>query len=138
TLARQVVAGLDLDADPGGLGQSLGETLLAPHPSYLGEMWPLLDEVKAIAHVTGGGIPGNLPRVLPPHVSIELEWGAWPVPPIFAILQERGGIAFDEMLHVFNMGLGLIYVTDAGAHPRGAVQVGRVVPRRPERVAILR
>src|SRR6185436_12524315 len=76
SLARKLIAGLDLSADPGGrLGQSLGDALLAPHPSYLAQVQPLLPEVKAIAHITGGGLPGNLPRVLPEHVSAELDWG---------------------------------------------------------------
>jgi phosphoribosylformylglycinamidine cyclo-ligase len=139
TLARQLVTGVDLQSDPGGLGQSLAEALLAPHPSYLSAMRPLLaaHEVKAIAHITGGGIRGNLPRVIPESVSVEIEWGRWPVSPIFALLQRRGSISLDEMLRVFNMGLGLIFVTDARANCLGAMEIGRVVPRGPERVAIL-
>jgi phosphoribosylformylglycinamidine cyclo-ligase len=138
TLARQIVAGHDLSTDPGGLGQSLGEALLAPHPSYLAAMQPLLGEAGAVAHITGGGIAGNLPRVLPQDVSVELDWGAWPVPPIFSVLQELGGVDFDEMLRVFNMGLGLIFVTNQRASCAGAVEIGRVVPRGTERVTILR
>jgi phosphoribosylformylglycinamidine cyclo-ligase len=138
SLARQIVAGLDLTQDPGGLGMSLGEALLQPHPSYLAAMQPLLDECKAIAHITGGGIPGNLPRVLPEDVSVELQWGAWSVPPIFSVLQELGGIDSEEMLRVFNMGLGLIFVTRPDARCSGALEIGRVVPRGSERVAILR
>jgi phosphoribosylformylglycinamidine cyclo-ligase len=139
TLARRLVAGLDLTQDPGGLGQSLGEALLAPHPSYLPAVQPILSELKAIAHITGGGIPGNLPRVLPDDVSVEIEWGAWHVPPIFAVLQELGRLERDEMLRVFNMGLGLIFVTgrDMPGWPT-AVEVGRVVPRGSERVTIVR
>jgi len=137
TLARQLVSGLDLGKDPGGLGQSLGEALLAPHPSYFPAVEPILGELKAIAHITGGGIPGNLPRVLPEGVSVEIEWGAWHVPPIFAVLQALGGIGRDEMLRVFNMGLGLIFVTglDLPGWP-GAVEIGRVVPRAEQRVVI--
>jgi phosphoribosylformylglycinamidine cyclo-ligase len=138
SLARQIVAGLDLHADPGGLGQSLGNALLAPHPSYLHQIQPLLSQIKALAHITGGGIPGNLPRVLPGDVTVELRWGSWPVPPIFGVLQRLGGIALDEMLRVFNMGLGMIFVTDADTRNPGAVEVGRVVAPGPERVAIVR
>ena len=143
SLARQVVAGLDLASDPGGqLGQPLGQALLAPHPSYYPLVARLLPELKAIAHITGGGIPGNLPRVLPESVSVELSWGAWPVPPIFAVLQGLGGISDDEMLRVFNMGLGLIFVAGAGLDPRpecpSAIEVGRVVPRQAERVVFRR
>jgi phosphoribosylformylglycinamidine cyclo-ligase len=143
SLARQVVAGLDLASDPGGqLGQPLGQALLAPHPSYYPPVARLLPKLKAIAHITGGGIPGNLPRVLPESVSVELSWGAWPVPPIFAVLQDLGGISDDEMLRVFNMGLGLIFIAGAGLDPRpecpSAIEVGRVVPRQAERVVFRR
>ena len=143
SLARQVVAGLDLASDPGGqLGQPLGQALLAPHPSYYPPVARLLPELKAIAHITGGGIPGNLPRVLPESVSVELSWGAWPVPPIFGVLQDLGGISDDEMLRVFNMGLGLIFIAGAGLDPRpecpSAIEVGRVVPRQAERVVFRR
>jgi phosphoribosylformylglycinamidine cyclo-ligase len=141
SLARRLVRdlGLDVSTDPGGrLGQSLADALLAPHPSYVAAMRPLLPAVQAIAHVTGGGLPGNLPRVLPADVSVELDWGAWPVPPIFPLLQELGGIPFGEMLRVFNLGLGLVFVTrpDVTVHAPDAVEVGRVVPRRAERVIV--
>ena len=90
----------------------------------------------------GGGIPGNLPRVLPESVSVELSWGAWPVPPIFAVLQDLGGISEDEMPRVFNMGLGLIFVgpptLDARSECPSAIEVGRVVPRQTERVVFRR
>ena len=143
TLARQVISGIDLASDPDGrLGQSLGDALLAPHPGYYRLLEPLLPRLKAIAHITGGGIPGNLPRVLPESVSVELDWGAWQVPPIFSLLQELGGVPFDEMLRVFNLGLGLIFVAEPTLDPRAAcpsaVEVGRVVPRRDERVIINR
>jgi phosphoribosylformylglycinamidine cyclo-ligase len=143
SLARKLVAPLDLMSDPGGrLGQSLADALLAPHPSYLAPMRPILDSVKAIAHITGGGMPGNLARVLPESVSVELEWGAWPVPPIFSLLQELGNLSFDEMLRVFNLGIGLMFVTAASLDPRDhcptALEVGRVVARQPQRVALLR
>jgi phosphoribosylformylglycinamidine cyclo-ligase len=133
SLARQLVAGLDLSTDPRGrLGQSLGDALLAAHPSYYLALKPLLGELKAIAHITGGGIPGNLPRVLPAEVSVELDWGTWRVPPIFGILQESGQIPLDEMRRVFNMGLGLIFVARPDWDPRpqcpSALEVGRIVP----------
>jgi phosphoribosylformylglycinamidine cyclo-ligase len=143
TLARRIVSAMDLAQDPDArLGQSLGDALLAPHPSYYARMQPLLKDVKAIAHISGGGIPGNLPRVLPEHVSVELDWGAWRVPPIFALLQDLGELGFDEMLRVFNMGLGLIFVTDASDDPRpacpSALEVGRVVARGADRVVVNR
>ena len=139
SLARQVVAGLDLGSDPGGrLGVSLGDALLAPHPSYYPALKPLLAELKAIAHITGGGIAGNLPRVLPEYVSVELESSAWPVPPIFPLLQEIGNITDDEMRRVFNLGLGLIFISPPTLDPRSvcpsALEVGRVVARQSQRV----
>ncbi len=144
TLARRVVAdaGLNLDAEPGRLGISLGEALLAPHPSYFAALRPVLDagQAKAIAHVTGGGFAGNVPRVLPADVSVELDWGAWPVPPVFDVLQRAGRIPFEEMSRVFNMGLGLVFVTASEADPRAlcptALPVGRVTPLQPNRVLL--
>jgi phosphoribosylformylglycinamidine cyclo-ligase len=132
SLARQLIGHLDLNSDPRGrLGQTLGDALLAPHPSYFRTLEPLLGELKAIAHITGGGIPGNLPRVMPAAVTVELDWGAWPVPPIFSFLQDIGQIESDEMLRVFNMGLAMIFVTSPAFDPRSrcpsALEVGRVV-----------
>jgi phosphoribosylformylglycinamidine cyclo-ligase len=141
SLARRLVAGLDLGSDPQGqLGQPLGEALLAPHPSYYVALKPILRELKSIAHITGGGIPGNLPRVLPPSVSVELDWGTWPVPPIFPLLQDLGQIPFEEMLRVFNMGLGVLFVASEAFDPRQAcrtaLEVGRVVDLQRERVVL--
>jgi phosphoribosylformylglycinamidine cyclo-ligase len=139
SLARRIVAGLDLASDVDGrLGQSLGEALLQPHPSYLRPVEPIFGQVRAIAHVTGGGILGNLPRVLPDNVSVELASGAWPVPPIFGVLQDLGRTPQDEMWHVFNMGLGLIAVTAPEVDCAGLLEVGRVVARRDERVIVSR
>jgi phosphoribosylformylglycinamidine cyclo-ligase len=139
SLARQVVSGHDLGADVDGrLGQSLGEALLQPHPSYLSQVQPLFSRVKAIAHITGGGILGNLPRVLPDSVSVELVSGAWPLPPIFGVLQDLGHIPNEEMWHVFNMGLGLIVVTAPEIDCPGLLEVGRVIARRDERVTVNR
>jgi len=139
SLARQIVSGFDLDSDPdGSLDSTLGDALLAPHPSYLKRIEPIVKELKAIAHITGGGMPGNLPRVLPESVSVELDWGSWRVPPIFGFLQHRGHIPLDEMQRVFNMGLGLIFVAAPTFDPRArcesAVEVGRVIDRQPRRV----
>jgi phosphoribosylformylglycinamidine cyclo-ligase len=143
SLARRIISRLDLTADPDQrLGQPLGDALLAPHPSYYVSMQPLLEHVKAIAHITGGGMYANLPRVLPDDVSAQLDWGVWPVPPIFALLQDVGDVSFDEMLRVFNMGLGLIFVADAAYDPRSecpsALAIGQVVDRAAERVILKR
>jgi phosphoribosylformylglycinamidine cyclo-ligase len=139
SLARRLVEPLDLSADVDGrLGQSLGDALLAAHPSYYATIRPVLGQLKAIAHITGGGVPGNLPRVLPPDVSVELSWGAWPVPPIFGVLQDLGQLPFDEMQRVFNMGLGLVFVTapdvDVRTECPAALEIGRVTPLQPDRI----
>jgi phosphoribosylformylglycinamidine cyclo-ligase len=143
SLARQIVSGFDLARDPdGSLLTSLGDALLAPHPSYLKQIQPIVGELKAIAHITGGGIPGNLPRVLPETVSVELDWGAWRVPPIFAFLQETGHVPLDEMRRVFNMGLGMVFVASPTFDPRPncpqAIEVGRVTARQAQRVIFRR
>jgi phosphoribosylformylglycinamidine cyclo-ligase len=142
SLARRIVAaaGLDLDGDPSSaLGITLGQALLAPHPSYWPRLEPLLatGQVRAVAHITGGGVPGNLPRVLPDSVSAELSWGSWPVPPIFGVLAEAGHTPFGELWRVFNLGLGMLLVTAPALAIPGALRVGRIVDRQSERVLLL-
>jgi phosphoribosylformylglycinamidine cyclo-ligase len=89
---------------------SAGEALLAPHVSYLGPVRPLLAHarIKGMAHITGGGITENLPRILPEGCTAEINTAAWQPLPIFRVLQARGRIADDEMFRAFNMGIGLI------------------------------
>ncbi|MCW5938390.1 MAG: phosphoribosylformylglycinamidine cyclo-ligase [Fimbriimonadaceae bacterium] len=94
---------------------SLGEALLRPHKSYLHSLGALLDEfpgIFALAHVTGGGIPGNLPRVLPSGLQAEVHRSTWEVPPIFRLIQQAGSVSDDEMFRTFNMGIGMIAVVD--------------------------
>ncbi len=115
SLARRVffdVAGLRADSVVPELGVTVGEALLATHRSYLQAVRPLLDAnlVKGMAHVTGGGITENLPRMFPQGCGAEVRTASWDVPPIFRFIQERGGIATDEMFRAFNMGIGLIAV----------------------------
>jgi phosphoribosylformylglycinamidine cyclo-ligase len=100
-------------ADPvPGLGASVAELLLAPHRSYFPLLEPLLDTsvLKGMAHITGGGITENLPRILPAGTAAEIRKGSWPVLPIFAFMQQRGGIEEAEMYRTFNMGIGMILV----------------------------
>jgi len=118
SLARRVlfeVGGLRADSDVPELGTTAGDALLAPHRSYLAAIRPLLAAgvVKGMAHITGGGITGNLPRVLPEGCGAVVDTRAWSVPAIFRVLQERGAIATDEMFRAFNMGIGLIIVCAA-------------------------
>jgi phosphoribosylformylglycinamidine cyclo-ligase len=101
---------LDVHADPGGLGETLASALLRPHRSYLEPVRRLAREVEvhALAHVTGGGIEDNLPRVLPPGVGAEVDRATWTPNPIFRWVVERSGIQDAEAFHVFNMGCGLL------------------------------
>jgi phosphoribosylformylglycinamidine cyclo-ligase len=90
--------------------RTVGETLLEPHLSYLKAVRPLLGHsaLHGMAHITGGGITDNLPRILPADTHAFLRVGSWPVPELFHYLQEQGEIDAAEMLRVFNMGVGLI------------------------------
>jgi phosphoribosylformylglycinamidine cyclo-ligase len=100
-------------ADPvPGLGASVAELLLAPHRNYFSLLEPLLDTavLRGMAHITGGGITENLPRILPAGTAAEIRKGSWPVLPVFAFMQQRGGIEEAEMYRAFNMGIGMILV----------------------------
>ena len=102
---------MQLDDRPKELGgQTLGEALLAVHKSYLKPLWPLLqdDLIAAMAHITGGGLPDNIPRVLPAGTAVEIQRGVFSAPPIFAFLVERGGVSAEEAHRVFNMGFGMV------------------------------
>jgi phosphoribosylformylglycinamidine cyclo-ligase len=113
SLARRVafeIASLDPAAHVPELGTSVGDALLVPHRSYLAVVRPLLGSgcIKGMAHITGGGITENLPRILPAGVHAEVRRDRWDTPPVFDWLQQTGGIADDDMLRTFNMGIGLI------------------------------
>lgn len=89
------------------LGRTLGEALLQPHRCYHNDLKPFLDEIHGLAHITGGGLVGNIPRILPEGCSVRLDRSAWQVPSIFNLVQKRGGIKDEEMYRVFNMGIGM-------------------------------
>ncbi len=82
------------------------------HRSYLAALGPVLDRVHALAHITGGGVPGNLDRVLPPDCDAVIDTTSWTVPPLFRVLEDAGGVARDEMYRTFNMGVGMTVITD--------------------------
>ncbi len=123
SLVRKVFGvGLDGDAEEErerlnrtypGLDVSLGEALLAPHRCYYRELKPVLPQLRGIAHITGGGIPGNVPRVLPEGLGARIDRSAWETPPLFRLIQERGNIAEEEMYRTFNMGLGIVLAVAA-------------------------
>ncbi|HEX2222022.1 MAG TPA: phosphoribosylformylglycinamidine cyclo-ligase [Candidatus Limnocylindria bacterium] len=140
-LARRILPpGTWGEALPGD-GVTVGEALLEPHRSYLDEIRLLRralreagGDVAALAHITGGGWTENIPRTLPDGLGVEVDTGSWRVPPIFSLIQQRGDVPNEEMVHTFNLGIGLTAVVAPGlleraaaALPEAAV-VGRVVP----------
>jgi phosphoribosylformylglycinamidine cyclo-ligase len=139
SLVRRIVAGGNAGwgaPAPFATGQPLGEALLTPTRIYVQSLLALHRQglLKAAAHITGGGIPGNLPRVLPPGTRAVIDASAWPLPPVFAWLARMGGVDADEMLRVFNCGLGMVLVVtdpDAArdileAHGEKVFSVGRI------------
>jgi len=93
------------------LGTTVGEALLVPHRCYYNQLKPLLHLIKGMAHITGGGLIGNVPRILPPDLMASFNTGSWTVPPIFNLIQCKGNVERSEMFHTFNMGIGMIAVT---------------------------
>jgi phosphoribosylformylglycinamidine cyclo-ligase len=115
SLARKLVfeiAKLKPDTYVAEIGNKIGAELMKPHLCYAPALKNILARgwVSALAHITGGGIPGNLPRVLPSGVRAEIDLAAWLVPPIFKYLAKLGKIESDELLQSFNMGVGMILV----------------------------
>jgi phosphoribosylformylglycinamidine cyclo-ligase len=112
TLARRIIAQelLDLGDQLPGTGRSVGDVLLDVHRSYFTAVYPLVRRMHGLAHITGGGIPGNLIRVLPEGCAAVIESRSWTLPPLFEFLQQRGGVSAEEMRNVFNLGVGLIAI----------------------------
>lgn len=121
SLARKLFfedAGLAPDTHLDDLGETIGAALLKPHVSYLRALDGLLDSgtIKGLAHITGGGLLENIPRILPEGTSVQIKRGSWPVLPIFELMQRIGNIEDAEMHRTFNMGIGMVVVcagTDA-------------------------
>jgi len=142
SLARRIAferLGLSFDSHVPELGAPVGDVLLVPHRSYLRTLKPLIDRqlVKGMAHITGGGITENLPRILPEGTGAAIAKGSWRVPPVFTFLQRGGGVSDDEMLRAFNMGIGMIVGCDARHEPEvlailrdhggeGSLVIGRI------------
>jgi phosphoribosylformylglycinamidine cyclo-ligase len=151
SLARRVIfehLRLTVNSYVPELSRTVGDALLEPHRSYLPFIRPLLDggRIKGMAHITGGGITDNLPRVLPHGTAAVIETSAWEVPPIFRWLQQSGNIPGDDMMRTFNMGIGLIIVTGredaesligelAARGGRDARLIGEIVPGEPPAVS---
>ncbi len=107
------------------LGKTLGEELLEPHRCYYHQLKPLLPIIKGMAHITGGGLMGNVPRILPQGMAAQFRSRAWAIPPIFQLIQHRGNVAQDEMYRVFNMGIGMVVICS----PDNAEQMTKVLPK---------
>src|SRR5207247_8754859 len=92
------------------LGATVGAALLSPHRAYLGALEPLVErkKIRALAHITGGGFPGNIPRVLPAGLGARIGKSSWRVPPLFRLIEKGGGISEDEMFRTFNMRRGMV------------------------------
>jgi phosphoribosylformylglycinamidine cyclo-ligase len=113
SLARRALQGLGWTAVHSTLNDSIGSTLLTPHRSYLADVQALQVagiDIRGLAHITGGGLIDNPPRIFPTGLGARLRRGSWPVPPIFTLIQQQGQISDGEMAHVFNLGLGMLVV----------------------------
>ncbi|HEX7024219.1 MAG TPA: phosphoribosylformylglycinamidine cyclo-ligase [Gemmatimonadales bacterium] len=116
TLARRILferMKLGLDAPLPGAGETVADALLAVHRSYWAALEPVLDRIHGMAHITGGGIPGNLVRVLPEGCEAVVDSGSWRQPPLFELLAREGDVTGREMREVFNLGVGMIVVLPA-------------------------
>ena len=153
SLARRIVFDhlkLDIATHVAELGATIGDALLEPHRSYLPLVRPLLDggRIKAMAHITGGGITENLPRILPHGTAAVVDAASWDVPPLFRWLQRNGSVPIDDMMRTFNMGIGLVIATARGRSEqlieelaarggRDARVIGEVVPGEPPSVSYI-
>ncbi|MBN1369343.1 MAG: phosphoribosylformylglycinamidine cyclo-ligase [Dehalococcoidaceae bacterium] len=115
------------------LGKTIGEALLEPHRCYYNDLKPHLARIKGMAHITGGGLPGNVVRVLGPETAARFDTSSWQVPDLFKFIQRKGDIGRGEMYRVFNMGIGMTLFCDskdAGVLLKalpGAVCIGEAV-----------
>jgi phosphoribosylformylglycinamidine cyclo-ligase len=122
SLARKLffeVAGYRPETQLPEVGMSAGEALLLPHVSYLKPLDGLLDKgvIKGLAHITGGGLTDNIPRILPEGTAVKVERGSWPIPPLFELLRRLGNVSDSEMYRTFNMGVGMVIVcAESDAH----------------------
>lgn len=117
------------------LNHQLGEELLIRHRCYYPLLEPVLGMVKGLAHITGGGLPGKMPAIIPGDLAASFQLGSWPIPPIFNVIQKEGPVGTEEMYRVFNMGLGMVAICGEGnlasvqeAVPDSTV-VGRIIRR---------
>jgi len=107
------------------LDRTLGEALLEPHRCYYHQLKPLLPLIKGMAHITGGGLMGNVPRILPQGMAVQFRSQAWAILPIFPLIQQRGNVDRDEMYRVFNMGIGMVLICS----PDNVGQLTKALPQ---------
>jgi phosphoribosylformylglycinamidine cyclo-ligase len=123
SLARRAlfeIGGLSVRDEVPGLGKTIGEELLRPHRCYFNSVYPLLREIEgihALAHITGGGLHDNIPRVLPANLRVGIERRSWTPLPIFKLIQETGNVPDTEMFRTFNMGIGMVAIVHRSAAP---------------------
>jgi len=115
SLARKLfleIAGYKVDSQISELDSTVGAALLQPHLTYLHSLSGLLDSgmIKGLAHITGGGLTDNIPRILPPGLAVKIKRGSWPVLPVFKLMQQIGNISESEMYRAFNLGVGMVIV----------------------------
>ncbi len=125
------------------LGQTLGEALLEPHRCYYNNLKPYLPLINGLAHITGGGLLDNVPRILPEKTAAQFDSSAWTVPPIFRLIQERGNVDLMEMYHVFNMGIGMTVVCSPENSDElcnripEAVKIGKIIKQDSEKRVVI-
>ena len=123
------------------LGRTLGEELLEPHRCYLNQLRPFLPQIKGLAHITGGGVVDNVPRMLPQGTAAVIRRGSWSVPPIFQLIERLGGVDHEEMYRVFNMGIGMVVALAPADAERliattpDVLRIGQVVSSPERRIA---
>jgi phosphoribosylformylglycinamidine cyclo-ligase len=126
SLVRKIIERANPDLSADFHGRSLADTLMAPTRIYVKPLLALMQNiaVKGMAHITGGGLVENIPRVLGEHLTAELRNGAWPMPPLFSWLQQHGGVADAEMHRVFNCGIGMAVIVAAADADEAIRQLG--------------
>ena len=125
------------------LSRTLGEELLEPHRCYYNQLKPLLPVIKGMAHITQGGLVGNVPRVIPQGMAVHFDSNSWTVPPIFRLIRQKGNVDSDEMYRVFNMGIGMVVICSpedvsrvTDALPETKV-IGEVVEQKGDKRAVI-
>ena len=121
------IGGYDVNNTIPELEKSVGLTLLEPHINYTNHVFAVLNneiDIKGIAHITGGGLIENIPRILPDGCGVKIQKGSWPILPVFNVMQSIGNVDEDEMFRAFNMGVGMIFVVDSNdvGYVKGALK----------------